>query len=220
MSTKSGELQYAAHENTVLCQIRRQLISSSENIPDRDDLVSFIESITTSEGNPEDRWAGPRSMVDMCELVKRYFYHPYTKGSNSNKKVLPAILNESAYLQKKYGKAIYGSPHGVSSLNFKNWAWIQQSNEGGVIDPYKLLPPVFSDLSVEEMESLITDSSLIDGGAAMTAYARMQFSQMSKQETDLVVAALLKYCELDTFAMVLIYEYWKNAIEAATKKAA
>lgn len=212
--------RYAAHENTVLCQIRKQLMASSENIPDREDLISFIESITTSEGNPEDRWAGQRSMVDMCELVKRYFYHPYTKGSNSIKKVLPAILNESIYLQEKYGKPVYGSPLGINSLNFTNWTWIQQSSEHGVIDPYKLLPPVFSDLSMEEMESLITDNSLADGGAAMTAYARMQFTQMGQKEVDFIVAALLKYCELDTFAMVLIFEYWKHAIEKAGKKAA
>ena len=77
-----------------------------------------------------------------------------------------------------------------------------------------------SDLSIEEMDSLITEGSIADGGAAMTAYARMQFSQMSKQEADLVTAALLKYCELDTFAMVLIYEYWKHAIEVDDKKAA
>jgi len=40
----------------------------------------------------------------------------------------------------------------------------------------------------------------------MTAYAKMQFTEMSDEERDKVVYALLKYCELDTFAMVLLWE--------------
>ena len=46
-----------------------------------------------------------------------------------------------------------------------------------------------------------------DGGAAMTAYARMQFSEMSEIESKELQKALLKYCELDTLAMVMIWEF-------------
>lgn len=152
-------------------------------------------------------------MVDMCDLVKKYFYHPATKGSNSIKKVLPAILNESLYLKEKYAKPIYGSDNGPSSRNFKNWAWIALDEKGKVIDPYKRLPPIFTDLDLETMDALVVDGSIADGGAAMTSYARMQFSEMSPAETAHVSKALLKYCELDTFAMVLIYEYWKHEVE-------
>lgn len=54
----------------------------------------------------------------------------------------------------------------------------------------------------------------------MTAYARMQFTQMSVEEHERVAKALLRYCELDTFAMVLIYQYWKHEIEKRQRKAA
>ncbi|GAB6153615.1 hypothetical protein JCM17380_23650 [Desulfosporosinus burensis] len=50
------------------------------------------------------------------------------------------------------------------------------------------------------------------GGAALTAYARMQFEEMSKYERTEIEKALLKYCELDTLAMVMIYEGWKDLI--------
>jgi hypothetical protein len=40
----------------------------------------------------------------------------------------------------------------------------------------------------------------------MTAYARMQFTDMSESECNEIRKALLKYCELDTMAMVMIYE--------------
>ena len=46
-----------------------------------------------------------------------------------------------------------------------------------------------------------------------TAYAKMQFTQMSPEETDRVAQGLLKYCELDTLAMVMIWEYWRELIE-------
>ena len=212
--------RFATHENTVLCQIREQLLNTSENIPDKSQLVKFIESITTSGDNSSKSWDGDRTMIDMCELVKKYYYHPATKGSNSIKKVLPAILNESKYLQDRYSKAIYGRGSEVESLNYKDWSWIELDTTGKVIDPYKRLPPVFSDMDLETMDSLVTEGSIADGGAAMTAYARMQFTQMSQEESDRVVKALLKYCELDTFAMVMIWEYWKHEIEVKTKKKA
>ena len=207
--------RYAPHENTVLCQIREQLLATEEVISDKNELIQFIESITKSSDKSANQWNGSRNMVDLCELVKKYYYHPLTNGSNSIKKVLPAILNESKYLQERFSHPIYGSEE-IMSHNFKNWTWIKKEN-GNIVDPYKLLPPIFSDLDLETMDSLITEDSIADGGAAMTAYARMQFSEMSVEECDKVLAALLKYCELDTFAMVMIYEYWRHEIDQRNK---
>ena len=51
-----------------------------------------------------------------------------------------------------------------------------------------------------------------DGGAAMMAYARMQFGEMTDFERDSYKNALLRYCELDTLAMVMIYEHWKSIV--------
>jgi len=42
----------------------------------------------------------------------------------------------------------------------------------------------------------------------MIAYAKMQFSEMTEEERNAIVRGLLKYCELDTLAMVMIYEHW------------
>ena len=47
---------------------------------------------------------------------------------------------------------------------------------------------------------------LADGGAAMTAYAMMQFTEMSDVERNRIIEGLLKYCELDTMAMVFLWE--------------
>ncbi|MCX6287025.1 MAG: hypothetical protein NTY96_07915 [Bacteroidetes bacterium] len=64
----------------------------------------------------------------------------------------------------------------------------------------------------EELELYITDTTLAEGGAAMMAYAKMQFAEMSEEERVLVIKGLLKYCELDTFAMVILWEFWNNKI--------
>jgi len=149
-------------------------------------------------------------MVDLFDLVIQYYFHPATKGSNSIKKVLPAILSTSTHLQDKYLKPIYGRHGDVTSLNFENLAWVEKK-DGLIIDPYKKLPPIFDDYDRETLDLLFQDDELADGGAAMTAYAYLQFSEMSPEEREKIRMALLKYCELDTFAMVLIFEYWKEA---------
>jgi hypothetical protein len=40
----------------------------------------------------------------------------------------------------------------------------------------------------------------------------MQFEDMSDYERSELRQALLKYCELDTLAMVMIYEGWKDLL--------
>ena len=83
---------------------------------------------------------------------------------------------------------------------------------GNAEDPYKLLDPVFNDLTVDQLETLVTseNSGMNDGGAAMMAYAKMQFEDIPTGEREVLNQNLLRYCELDTLAMVMIYEAWLN----------
>lgn len=53
-------------------------------------------------------------------------------------------------------------------------------------------------------------TKIANGGAALTAYSRMQFVEMTEAERQQLRSALLKYCELDTLAMVMVYEAWKD----------
>ncbi|MBR9977889.1 MAG: DUF2779 domain-containing protein, partial [Bacteroidetes bacterium] len=199
--------RYAAHENTYLCKIDTQLRSDPADIPDRAQLCAFIRSITRATGGSTEPWHGERSMTDMLELVKRHFYHPFCNGSNSIKYVLPAVLNESTYLREKYAHPVYGAEEGIRSLNFRDWQWIH-TVDGKVVDPYLLLPRLFEDIPEHDARLMTENPELRDGGAAMTAYARMQFEEMSDYERAALRSALLKYCELDTLAMVMICEYW------------
>lgn len=171
--------RYSNHENTVLLQIRSQLQDSNES--DSDELISWINTITHKKAKKkgDEEWFGPRDMIDLCEIIKRFYYHPATKGSNSIKYVLPAILKAQ------------GKPD----------------------SPYKDLPPVFNNYDRETLDLLYGDEELANGGAAMTAYAYMQFGEMSDFEREKIKEALLRYCKLDTEAMVWIYQYLKEKIK-------
>ncbi|HBD7044738.1 TPA: DUF2779 domain-containing protein [Legionella pneumophila] len=204
--------RYSNHENTYLNTILRQLFDLKEPPEDLDALVSFIKSITKSPSDSREKWVGKRCMVDLWELVKRFYYDPLTNGSNSIKKVLPAILNRSNYLQQKYGQPIYGCPEGIISKNFVNQCWIEFEN-GIIKDPYSLLDPINKEVPDEEIELLFENEYLKEGGAATIAYAKLQFTQMSNFEREELRKALLKYCELDTLAMVMIVEAWKKMIQ-------
>lgn len=202
--------RYAAHENTFLITIYRQLMEETQ-VDDGPELCDFIRRITKSGSRNGDSWEGGRSMIDMCEIVKRFYYDPATSDSNSIKKVLPAILNSSAFLQEKYSKPVYGASGGIPSLNFQDWTWIKYE-DNRVVDPYKLLPRLFQEEKSQDYSLLSSNDEINEGGAATTAYALMQFTEMSDYERAQIASALYKYCELDTFAMVMIYEAWKDMV--------
>ena len=217
LETDQGTIfRYAAHENTILAHIRKQLRNSDRLPQDAGELVEFIETITQATnpkaGDPE--WRTPkRNMVDMLELVRSYYFDPAMGASNSIKKVLPAVLSSSEYVRDKYSRPIYGTPE-LPSLNFKDMVWVELDASGKPRDPYQLLPLLFDDVPPEELSNLVCgDDELRDGGAAMTAYARMQFTEMSETEHSALRKALLKYCELDTLAMVMIFEAWREWLQ-------
>ena len=195
--------RWATHENTVLNHLRRQLLDDPKPPVDAAVLVEFIDTITMRK-DADGEVIGPRNMVDLCKLAERYFFHPATKGSSSLKKVLPALMQSSALLRELYRQPAYGSPN-MPSLNLAQpmaW-WVEQ--DGQIQDPYSLLPPVFDDFSPEEVASIEAGFApeLQEGGAAMAAYARLQFEEIDPMEREAIQRALLRYCELDTLAMVM-----------------
>ena len=70
--------------------------------------------------------------------------------------------------------------------------WLKLDNNGKVISPYKQLPPMFENIDTDALDLLVSDENLADGGAAMTAYSRMQFSEMTDIESQEIQKALVK----------------------------
>lgn len=202
--------RYATHENSILNTIANQLEDSSES--DKGDLIAFIRSITHVEDV-----RGERDMVDLLEVVKRYFYEPKEMGgSNSIKVVLPAVLNVSQYLKDKYSKPVYGRTADIPSCNHTTpIAWIEMDDNGHVENPYHLLEPVAKLAGFDEQDETYVNAhddedefTVANGGAALTAYSKMMFCDGTM--SDALREALLRYCELDTMAMVFIWEYFHH----------
>jgi hypothetical protein len=209
LETDAGTVfRWAAHENTVLGQLRRQLLEDPAPPADRDRLVEFIDTLTSRTGG-KATIAGSRCMVDLCRIAERYFFHPHNGGSSSLKKVLPALFESSGFLRETYGQPVYGTAR-MPSLNFTVPVTWWQQQEGRVLDSYDLLPPVFPDVGRAEQDALDAGlaSTLQEGGAAMAAYARLQFEDLDGAQRAAIEQALLRYCELDTLAMVMAAQAW------------
>lgn len=212
---------WSGYENTMLNGLRDELLDlkvAGKAPADVDDLIAFLDTLTVRKGGKDQKNKGKRAMVDLYKIALQCFFHPDTEGRASIKVVLPAVLKSSAFLKQKYSQPIYGAkvPGGIPSMNFPfddspGMVWWQEDG-AGVVDPYHLLPPMFADLAQEELVALEQDEDglIREGGAATTAYARMQFEDVSEVKREATRKALLRYCELDTLAMVMIFEAWNH----------
>lgn len=189
---------WSPHENTILTQIRDQM-EDDGNAPDDSAALKALINTLIKDGD------GSRTMVDLCDLASKAYFHPDTKGSNSIKKVLPAVLKSSEFLRSTYSQPIYGAPGGIPSINFKDVTWLDLSDPN--CDPYRQLKKMAGELTaVAEDEG----SDIADGGAAATAYSRLQFEDIGADERQRINSSLLRYCELDTLAMVMVVQAWAN----------
>jgi Domain of unknown function(DUF2779) len=198
--------RYSPHENTILRHLRRNLIGDRPKVPaslDQSGLVDFIDSITQSTSG-EPNHLGVRNMVDMYPLVINHYYHRKMGSKKSIKAVLDSIMSTSSMLKEKYSQPL---GFGTNLVGMTMWQVCQDTGE--TADPYRLLPPIFEDVDPTAMAFFEEDEELRDGGAAMTAFAKMQFMEMGADERAGTVKALLRYCELDTLAMVMLWEHWK-----------
>ena len=76
------------------------------------------------------------------------------------------------------------------------------------------MPPIFDGWDKDSLDNAVTDiEGISDGGAALTAYGKLQFEEVSEEERMAIRDGLLRYCELDTLAMVMIYECFREIIK-------
>ena len=60
-----------------------------------------------------------------------------------------------------------------------------------------------------ELGELEGEERINNGGMANANYAKLQYDGLTRDEKMKLKNALLRYCELDTMAMVLIYQFFK-----------
>jgi len=203
---------WTPHENTTLNSIYDELLEDEDAPSDADELKRFILDVTTLKKDKKVIREGSRKMYDQCALAKKVYFHKDTGGSSSIKKVLPSVLKTSKFLQEKYSQPLLKSKN--ESLNFDQMIWWRQK-DNEVLNPYKLLPPTFDDIDNVSIETLELDPDLhiSEGGSATVAYGRLQFCDVNDQKRTSVENSLFRYCELDTLAMVMVTEGFKEWIK-------
>ncbi len=199
--------RYHDHENNYLNHLHKQLfVESLQEIPNKFELMHFIESIATPTSSNASKWECANPMQDLYKMITEHFYSLHARGSNSIKAVLPAVIRSSDYIREKYSRPVYGTPE-IPSLNFPvPHIWIREDKDFNPYNTLSSLPGIPNDLDLDLNESI--DLEVKDGGAAMMAFAKLQFTEMPEAERTLYRDALLRYCELDTMAMVMVWEYW------------
>ena len=134
-----------------------------------------------------------REMVDLHKIAKQGYFVAGSDGSSSVKKVLMPTLNAAKSLEQIYGEPSY------NSKNFTNVQWFQRNEDGTVVDPYRILK-----------EHDQGTGNVADGGAALSAYHILQSPNLEDDERLRIQSSLLRYCELDTLAMVMICQAWQE----------
>jgi hypothetical protein len=122
--------------------------------------------------------------VDMLKLCREHYYHPGMGGSNSIKAVLAAVWASSPEVRARFAE-------------------IKGREGDAVLGPYATLPPALIGGAQEEVA---------EGTGAIRAYFAMTYG-VEKDDPDAAdkwARLLLDYCELDTLAMVLIWEHWER----------
>ena len=187
-------LTWSSYENTQLKNIYNYLVDI--NNPKYNELKQWLERVIKFDKD------GVTKLLDMHELTLKYYFHPIMGGRTSIKVVLPAVLNATKSKVIKFlleEEGLYGV-----------------DEEGKIINPYKLLPPIKITIGGEDFEFTDNENeadeeiAIREGGGAMTAYYDMIYG-INKDKADvkaLYENALKKYCKLDTLSMACIWQHW------------
>lgn len=150
------------------------------------EMVQWLETIVNLQNGVRTR------QLDMHELATKHYFHPAMGGRTSIKVTLPAVLQSTK------------SPRIRSWL--QNDELLSLENDV-IVDPYKLLP---------EPDVMVDGPSLVvsEGGGAMRAYQDMVYGIGRRDERIRTEYgnALIRYCRLDTLAMVVIWEHWMDLL--------
>lgn len=181
-------VQYSQFERYALKTLRKELKRVEHPPDDAGELVNWIENIIDRHDSTHK--SGP-FLADLSRMVKHFYYNHRMENSLSIKEVLHSVMKVSNYLRERYSKP-------YKSTNFDDIIWWQKDGLR-LKNPYRLLI---------EMEG----QGVQRGAEAMVAYARALIEPLEKSERQRLRQSLLRYCELDTLAMLMIYQHWKNSI--------
>ena len=171
-------MTWSNYENTQLKSLYCFLAEHRINEPE---LVQWLTGAAKLNKNDDSR------IFDMEVAAKHFYFHPFMGGRTSIKVVLPAVLKATRSDR-------------ITNLLSMDGLYARDDS-GCIVDPYELLPKI---------EILNKSEQINEGTGAMRAYQELMYGP-AKDDTEARSGyrdALLRYCKLDTLAMVLIWEHW------------
>ena len=202
-------LMWSSYENTTLRDVYIQMINNGYNNPELkqwlETLVKFRKRKDENPLVPDHLCETEGRFIDLNALANKLYFHPLMKGKTSIKWVLPAVLSS------------------INTGRIKNWLEnfspdfnLYEVDQNGIHrDPYDLLktPKIFEE--AERLDDATEDDVYVnEGTGAMRAYEDLMIglNKGNEEIKQKYKEALLRYCKLDTFAMVIIWEYWNTKL--------
>lgn len=183
--TEGTIVQYSNFERHALKTIRKEVLDAHAEVSDAQNLIKWLDGIIQRGDSYHPK---APFMVDLSRIVKHFYYNRAMENSLSVKDVLRVVMQNSNYLKQHYSKP-------YSSRNFTDITWWQSDGEEGALNPYALL-------------SNVEGENIQRGTEAMVVYGKLISQKLPLDEVKKFQDALLRYCELDTLAMVMIYQHW------------
>jgi Domain of unknown function(DUF2779) len=182
--------RWGSHENTILQSIwaKEKLYNPDSVLPST--MERFFGDVIGL------RFPG---MVDLMDIVAKGYYVHGSNASVSIKSLLLPTMRYSPVLRGLYGQPTY------NSNNFTNMQWWHEVQEGSSqpMDPYKLLKRDSVGMTTSKDSS---QGGVAHGGDAIAAYSTLQQTGLDLRARQEIESSLLRYCELDTLAMVMILQ--------------
>ena len=199
--TNGTIFRWGAHENTILRSIYASTIDEMDRPPVTSMERFFGTGFSDDGSNLSDVGIIQDGMVDLMSIILKGYYVNGSNGSASIKSLLLPTLQYSTHLRDLYEGPNY------SSTNFKNMQWWVESlpGSGQPIDPYKLLQ-MANNFDNDTDYNSNSNSVVAHGGDAIAAYSMLQRYDIDMNARQQIEKSLLRYCELDTLAMVMIVQ--------------
>ena len=181
------------HWGSYEVSITRELANTLRGDKTKATLIAWADR-NWGHGTGKDAVPSERTL-DLCDVSRRHFYDSGMKGSHSIKVVLPVAWKnpEIRKLFPEYAEDRHGKP---------------------AVNPYDALPALTlldrNPSAITQLAELEELDIVKDGTGAMRAYEHVRYGLgAGKPEIrEDVHRQLLRYCQLDTAAMVMIWKYW------------
>ena len=180
--TRGTIVQYSQFEQRALSQI---LTGWNRNSMVYENEIQTLKRLIKGESQDDLRF------LDLSQVVRDFYYNEFLEGGLGLKQILTAVLQiERQKTDRKVSRVK------IHDLNIDFFG--SKSGEDKP-DPYKAI----------QMENY---DKIDDGAVAMNAYISLKSNLLSERELSEVPTLLKRYCALDSYAMIVIYNHFINLL--------